>query len=90
MERARVEALKQEIMDLPEGERQELAQELMPFLLTTRAGIQGIDRALEALSDDELDSLAERARSRTRDLPEETVATVIREALRAVRAQSRS
>ena len=42
------------------------------------------------LSDEELDALVERARARGRDLPEEAIAAVIGEALRAVRAQSRS
>jgi len=45
---------------------------------------------LQALSDQELDALVERARRRSQDVPEETVAAVIGEALRAVRAQSRS
>jgi len=36
------------------------------------------------------DALVERARRRSQDVPEETVAAVIGEALRAVRAQSRS
>ncbi len=90
MDEARLKALKQEILDLPEGEQQQIAQELLPLLLTTRAGVQSIDRVLQALSDQELDALVERARRRSQDVPEETVAAVIGEALRAVRAQSRS
>jgi hypothetical protein len=90
MDEARLRALKQEILDLPEGDQQQIAQELLPLLLTTRAGVQSIDRVLQALSDQELDALVERARHQSRDLPEETVAAVIGEALRAVRAQSRS
>ncbi len=89
MDEARLKALKQEILDLPEGEQQQIAQELLPLLLTTRAGVQSIDRVLQGLSDQELDALVERARRRSQDVPEETVAAVIGEALRAVRAQSR-
>jgi hypothetical protein len=89
MDEARLKALKQEILDLPEGEQQQIAQELLPLLLTTRAGVQSIDRVLQALSDQELDALVERARRRSQDVPEETVAAVIGEALRTVRAQSR-
>jgi hypothetical protein len=89
MDEARLKALKQEILDLPEGEQQQIAQELLPLLLTTRAGVQSIDRVLQALSDQELDALVERARRRSQDVPEATVAAVIGEALRAVRAQSR-
>jgi hypothetical protein len=90
MEDTKVKALKQAILDLPEGEQQQLAQEILPLLLTTPTALKGIDQALQALSDEEVDALVERARGRTRDLPEETITTVIGEALRAVRAQSRS
>jgi hypothetical protein len=45
---------------------------------------------LQALSDEEVDTLVERARIRAKDIPEDTIAAVIGEALRAVRAQSRS
>lgn len=48
-------------------------------------GLAGIDQALQALSDQ--DALIERTRSRGPDLPGSTVAVVIGEALRAVRAQ---
>jgi hypothetical protein len=71
-------------------ERQQLAQEVLPILLTTRAGLEGIDEALRSLSDQELDAIVERARSRRRDLPEAAVAEVIDEALRAARASRRS
>ncbi len=87
MDEAKVKALTQEIMALSEEERQQLAQEVLPLLLTTRAGFAGIDRALQALSDEEMDALVERARGRSRDLPDTTVAAVIGDALRAVRAQ---
>lgn len=90
MDEARLRALKQEILDLPEGDQQQIAQALLPLLLTTRAGVQSIDRVLQALSTEELDALVERARHRSHDIPEETIAAVIGEALRAVRAQSRS
>jgi len=85
-----VKALKQEILELPDGEQQQIAQELLPLLLTTRGGVRSIDRVLQAHSDQELDAMVERARDRTQDLPEATVDAVIGEALRAVRALSRS
>ncbi len=90
MDQSKVKALTQEILALPDAERQQLAEEVLPVLLTTRPGVAGIDQALQALSDKELDALIERARSRGRGLPDSTVAAVIGEALRAVRAQSRS
>jgi hypothetical protein len=90
MDKDKVKALAEEIMALPGGEREQLAQEILPLLLGTRAGLEGVDRALQALSDQELDALVERARSRGRDLPEAFVATVIGEALRAARASRRS
>jgi len=90
MHPSKVEALTREILALPEAERQQLAEEILPVLLTTRPGLAGIDQALQSLSDEEVDALLERARSRGRDLPDTTVAAVIGEALRAVRAQSRS
>ena len=86
---AKVMALKQAILDLPEEEREHLAAEILPMLLITQAGMKGIDQALEALSDEELGALVERARCRTQHLLEATVAAVIDEALRAVRAQNR-
>lgn len=89
MDQSKVKALTQEILALADAERQQLAEEILPVLLTTRPGLAGIDQALQALSDRELDALVERARHRGRGLPESTVAAVIGEALRAVRAQSR-
>ncbi len=86
----KVKALTQEILALAEGERQQLAQEVLPILLTTRAGLEGIDEALRTLSDKELDAIVERARSRGRDLSETAVAEVIDEALRSARASRRS
>ena len=46
--------------------------------------------SLQALSDEELDAVIERARRRAGALGEEGVAAIIDEAVRAVRAQSRS
>jgi hypothetical protein len=74
----------------PRGERQQLAQEVLPILLTTRAGLEGIDEVLRALFDVELDAIVKRARSRPRDLTEAGVAEVIDEALRSARASHRS
>lgn len=87
MDHSKVRALMQEILALPDAERQQLAEEVLSVLLTTRPGLAGIDQALQALSDQELDALIERTRSRGPDLPGSTVAVVIGEALRAVRAQ---
>ena len=87
---SRVRTLRQAILDLPEDDREQLARDLLPLFLSTRAGLKGIDQVLQALSDQELDALVERARDRASDLPEATVAAVIGDALRAVRAQGRS
>jgi hypothetical protein len=87
---SKVKALTKEILALPEGERQQLALEVLPILLTTRAGLEGIDQALRTLSDQELDAIVERARSRRRDLTDPEVAAVIDEALRSARASRRS
>lgn len=90
MDTNKVKALTKEILALPEGERQQLALEVLPILLTTRAGLEGIDQALRTLSDQELDAIVERARSRRRDLTDPEVAAVIDEALRSARASRRS
>lgn len=89
MATSKVRALAEQIWALPDADQQALEQEVLPVLLGTRAGLEAIDRALTTLSDEELDSLIERARAQA-DLPETAVATVIGEAVRAVRAQSRS
>jgi len=89
METARVRSLTQQILALPEPEQQELARQVLPVLLGTRAGLEEIDEALHALSDDELRALVERARRRA-DLPEDEVAAIIAEGLRAARAEGRS
>ena len=86
---ARVQSLTREILALSEPERQELAREVLPVLLTTRAGLAEIDGSLRDLSDDELRALVERARQRASDLSEDEVAAIIAEGLRAARAHGR-
>ena len=86
----KVQSLIAEIEALSEAERQILAQEVLPLLLSTRAGLEEIDRSLEALSDDELDTVIERARQRAGTLGDEAVTAIIDEALRAARAHGRS
>jgi hypothetical protein len=85
----KVKALTQEILALSEDERQQLARQVLPILLTTRAGLEGINEALRTLSDQDLDTIVERARHRTRDLSSAALAEVIEEALRAARASRR-
>lgn len=82
-------ALVDEILALLDGERQELAREVLPSLLATRAGFEEIDEALRGLSDDELDALVMRARQRANELSGEEVTAIIAEGLRAAHAQSR-
>ena len=65
------------------------AREVLPVLLTTRAGLAEIDASLRDLSDDELRALVERARQRASDLSEDEVAAIIAEGLRATRAHGR-
>jgi hypothetical protein len=89
METARVRSLAREILALSDPERQELAREVLPVLLITRAGFAEIDAALRDVSDDELRGLVERARQRASDLSEDEVAAIIAEGLRAARAQGR-
>ena len=89
METARVRSLAREILALSEPERQELAREVLPVLLTTRAGLAEIDASLRALSDNELRALVERARQRASDLSEDEVAAIIAEGLQAARAHGR-
>lgn len=85
----KVESLIQDIKALSDAERQELAREVLPWLLATRAGLEEIDRSLEALPDDELDALIERARARAGELGDDAVSAIVEEAVRAVRAQGR-
>ena len=68
MDTARVKALTDEILGLPEPERAELAQAVLPALLTTPAGLAGLDEALAELPDAELAALVERTRCRHRDM----------------------
>jgi hypothetical protein len=89
MDSAKVRSLAQEILALPEQERQQLAREVLPVLLATRAGLEQIDESLRDLSDDELRALVERARRRASDLSEDEVAAIIAEGLQAARAQGR-
>jgi hypothetical protein len=86
MDTARVKALTDEILGPPEPKRAELAQAVLPALLTTPVGLAGVDQAIEELSEAELVALGERARHRRRDVTDEGIAAVIAEALRAVRA----
>ena len=89
MDTVRVRSLAREILALSEPERQELAREVLPALLTTRAGLAEIDASLRDLSDDELRALVERARQRASDLSGDKVAAIITEGLRAARADRR-
>ena len=86
----KVQSLIAEIQALSEAERQALAEVVLPLLLSTSAGLEEIDRSLEALSDHELDAMIERARQRTGVLGDEAVTAIIDEAIRAVRAHGRS
>ena len=89
MDTVRVRSLAREILALSEPERQELAREVLPALLTTRAGLAEIDASLRDLSDDALRALVERARQRASDLSEDEVAAIITEGLRTARADRR-
>ena len=60
MDTVRVRFLAREILALSEPERQELAREVLPALLTTRAGLAEIDASLRDLPDDELRALVDR------------------------------
>ncbi|MBI4536844.1 MAG: hypothetical protein HY712_02675 [candidate division NC10 bacterium] len=59
MEDARVNSIKQAILDLPAEQQQELAEEILPLLLTTQAAVRGTDPVVQALSDEEVDALVE-------------------------------
>ena len=58
--------------------------------MSTRAGLEEIDRSLEKMSDEELDAVIERARVRAGTLGDEALTIIIDEAIRAARAQGRS
>ena len=85
---SKLRALVDEILALPEAECQELAREVLPSLLATRAGREDIDGALRGLSDEELDALVLR-RQRASALSEEAFVAIIGEGLRAARAEGR-
>jgi len=89
VETPKVQSLIAEIQGLSEAERQELAHEVLPLLLTTRAGLEEIDEALRDLPDEQLRALVERARRRASELSEDEVAAIIAEGLRAARAEGR-
>ena len=72
MATAWVRSLARQIMFLSEPEREELAREILPMLLTTRVGLAQIDASLRDLSDEEY-ALVERARQRASDLSEDKV-----------------
>ena len=86
----KVQSLVAEIEALSEAERQTLAQEIVPLLLSTRAGLAEIDHSLEVLSDADLDTVIERARQRAGALGDKAVTAIIDEAIRAARAHGRS
>ncbi len=75
-------------MTLTETERRDLAKEVLPLLLLTSEGLEAIDQALHALSEEEPDAILEQARRRNRKMSEQTIATVISETLQAARATS--
>jgi hypothetical protein len=87
---SKVQQLADEIQALTADEREALAHEVLPLLLATRVGLGEIDRSLEALSDDELDAVIERARERAGVLGETAVTAIIDEALGSARTESRS
>jgi hypothetical protein len=82
-----VRSLARQIMFLSGLEREELAREVLPLLLTTRVGLAQIDASLRDLPDEELDALVERARQRASSVSEDKIAAIIAEGLRTVRAQ---
>lgn len=83
----KVQSLIAKIEALSEAERQTLAQEVLPLLLSTRAGLEEIDRSLEKMSDEELDAVIGRARDRAGTLGDEALTIIIDEAIRAARTQ---
>jgi len=84
MEEANVKRLVREILALAEKGREAFACEVLPALLTTRAGLKASDDALRT----HLDAMVERARRRRHDLEDATVGTIIGEALQAVRRRN--
>ena len=89
MDAARVKALTDEILGLPEPEAAKLAEAVLPALLSAPGGLVGLDEALGELPDAELAALVERARYRHRDVTDAADAAIVEAALRAVRAPRR-
>lgn len=90
MSSTKVKHLAKEILALPEHERQELAEGVLPELLLTRAGLEAIDQSLQSLSDTELGALVERARRRNRECPDRAVTAVLDAAIQAAGRARRS
>lgn len=90
MSSTKVKHLAEEILALPEHERQELAEGVLPELLLTRAGLEAIDQSLHSLSDTELLALVEHARLRNREYPDQAIATLMDDAIQAARRARRS
>ncbi|MDR4471031.1 MAG: hypothetical protein MRJ68_22510 [Nitrospira sp.] len=90
MSSTKVKHLAEEILALPEHERQELAEGVLPELLLTRAGLEAIDQSLHSLSDTELLALVEHVRLRNREYPDQAVATLMDDAIQAARRARRS
>jgi hypothetical protein len=90
MSSTKVRHLAKEILALPEEERQELAEGVLPELLLTRAGLEAIDQSLHAVPDAELVSVVEQARRKNRECSDGTVADVIDTAIQAARRARRS
>ncbi len=85
MAEAKVQQLADEIRMLTEAERQELVAEVLPLLLLTQGSVRAVTHALDVLSTEDLDALVEYARTRNSAIPDTTIATVLHDALHAVR-----
>jgi hypothetical protein len=90
MSSTKVKHLAEEILALPEHERQERAEGILPELLLTRAGLEAIDQSLHSLSDTELGALVEHVCRRNRECPDQAVTAVMDDALQAARRARRS
>jgi hypothetical protein len=82
MPKITIEELARQIIDLDEKEKRELAKQVLPVLI----GVEVKKRTMEALSDEQLDAVITQLRERNKELSEEEVAQVIRQALEEVRA----
>jgi gluconate kinase len=91
-----VEQLIQHIQRLPDAEKFQLAEQLLPILLRRELrsnelrGTEEVFFYLEKLSDSELDAIVEQVRERNKHFKEEEVTDAIFEALQEVRASSRA